>query len=185
MLGAIAQRGKMRVGNIKMRINAEGRCEIAAAVGVVAAEEIAIIEIPVSAGKRDWLRRLMDRIFVALGQHCHHLFLERPYHACAVHLLPRNFEWWRIPSIAAKLCNTRFSNAAINEGNKPKTERDMILERERMATSAKAKLSPPASGYFGYTYANLVGPRSKALEAELFARFGSETRARVRIAGAL
>ena len=61
----------------------------------------------------------------------------------------------------------------------------MILERERMATSAKAKLPAPASGYFGYTYANLVGPRPKALDAELFGRFSSETGARMRIAGAL
>ena len=58
----------------------------------------------------------------------------------------------------------------------------MVLERERIATQAKAKLSPPAAGYFGYTQANLVGPRSRTLEAELFARLCSKTGVLVRTA---
>ncbi len=61
----------------------------------------------------------------------------------------------------------------------------MILERERIAAPAEVKLPAPASGYFGYTNANLAAQRSDTLEAELFARLGSKTDARLWLARAL
>ena len=69
VLGSIPKCRKMRVGNVQVRIDAKCRSKIAAAVRIIAAEEITIIEIPVCAGKGNRLWRLMDRIFIALGQH--------------------------------------------------------------------------------------------------------------------
>ena len=94
-------------------------------------------------------------------------------------LRQENIEAWRIPSISAQLCNTQTWKAAINPVNNHKADHDMNLEIEHIAPPAKSKRSAPASGYFGYTQANLANPRSKTLEAESFARHCTETGKRV------
>jgi hypothetical protein len=59
----------MGVRNIQVGVDSECGGEVAGAVGQIAAEEIAIIEIPVRAGKRNWLWCLVKRILIALGDH--------------------------------------------------------------------------------------------------------------------
>ena len=57
------------VHDVELGIDAEGGGEEDAAVGAIAVEEIAVVKIAVAAGQRHRFRGLVQRIFVALGQH--------------------------------------------------------------------------------------------------------------------
>ena len=57
------------VHDIELGVDAEGGGEEDFAVGAVAVEEIAVIEIAVAAGQSHRFRRLVQRIFVAFCQH--------------------------------------------------------------------------------------------------------------------
>ena len=59
---------EMRVDNVEMRIDAQRDGEKAAAIGRVAVEEIAVVEIAVGAREGHRFRRLVDRIVVSAAQ---------------------------------------------------------------------------------------------------------------------
>lgn len=65
----VADHGEMGVGHVQVRIDAERHGEIGRAVGAVAVEEVAVVEVPVRPRIGHRLRRLMDGKVVGLGQH--------------------------------------------------------------------------------------------------------------------
>lgn len=61
----------MRIGDIKMRIDPECEREKPAAIGRIAVEEIAVVEIAICARKSDGVRGLVEREIIAVGKgHC-------------------------------------------------------------------------------------------------------------------
>ena len=72
------QHRKCRVDDVQMRVNAHGGGEKQRAIGGLAIEEVAVIEIAVGAGDGHRFRCLVDRIIVALGQHLRILACRQP-----------------------------------------------------------------------------------------------------------
>jgi hypothetical protein len=67
MLDIASDAGKMRIGNIKVRINSKGDREKIAAICLITVKEITVVKIPICPGICDGLRCLVDRIFVAFS----------------------------------------------------------------------------------------------------------------------
>ena len=80
VLDPIADHRKMRVGNIEVGIDAKCHREKARAIGGIAIEEIAIIEIAVGPRIGNRLGRLMQRKIIAFGQHASSPFAKRRVH---------------------------------------------------------------------------------------------------------
>jgi hypothetical protein len=56
----------VRVGDVEMGIDAQSYREESRPVGIVAVEEITVVEVAVGAGERDRLGGLVERVIVAL-----------------------------------------------------------------------------------------------------------------------
>jgi hypothetical protein len=69
MLDIASDAGKMRIGNVQVRINSKGDSKKIAAICLITVKEIPVVKVPICPGICDGLSRLVDRIFVAFRQH--------------------------------------------------------------------------------------------------------------------
>jgi hypothetical protein len=69
MLDIASDAGKMRIGNVQVRINAKGDREKITAICLIAVKEIPVVKVPVGPRICDGLSCLMNRIFVAFREH--------------------------------------------------------------------------------------------------------------------
>jgi hypothetical protein len=69
MLDIASDAGKMRIGNVQVRINSKGDSEKITAICLIAVKEIPVVKVPICPGICDGLRRLVDWIFVAFREH--------------------------------------------------------------------------------------------------------------------
>ncbi|WP_395636433.1 hypothetical protein [Sphingorhabdus sp.] len=69
MLDIASDAGKMRIGNVKVRINPKGDRKKIAAICLIAVKKIPVVKVPVCPGICDGLSCLVDRIFVAFREH--------------------------------------------------------------------------------------------------------------------
>jgi hypothetical protein len=67
ILHAIPDHREMRVGDVQMRIDAEGDAKVAGPVRRVAVKKIPVLEISVGAGKGNRFRGLMDGKIIGFG----------------------------------------------------------------------------------------------------------------------
>jgi hypothetical protein len=65
ILDVASDAGKMRIGNVQVRIDSKGDREKIAAICLIAVKEIPIVKIPICPGICDGLSCLVDWIFVA------------------------------------------------------------------------------------------------------------------------
>jgi len=65
MLDIASDAGKMRIGNVQVRINSKGDSKKIAAICLITVKEIPVVKVPICPGICDWLSCLVDRIFVA------------------------------------------------------------------------------------------------------------------------
>ena len=69
VLHPVADHREMGIGDVQVRIDAEGDGEELGSVRLIAIEEVTVVEVPVGSREGDRLRGLVNWIVVALGQH--------------------------------------------------------------------------------------------------------------------